>query len=103
MRNAAQVAVPVIVPRAVVVWGLTRLCFAALPLPLGEPFGSIPPSPPLVILLNGVVGLIDVRVRGERVLWANLGVTRGALYAIYAAAAIPAELALLLALLLIPR
>jgi hypothetical protein len=96
MRNAAQVAVPVIVPRAIVLWGLTRLCFAALPLPLGEPFGSITPSPPSVVLLAGVVGLIDVHVRGERVLWANLGVTRGALYAIYAAAAIPAELVLAL-------
>ena len=77
------------------VWGLTRLLFAALPLAIGEPFGSIPPSPIGVVFLAGFVGLIDVRVRGERILWANLGVRSTILYAIYAAAAIPAELLLL--------
>jgi hypothetical protein len=90
-RSAAQVAIPVIAVRAVVVWGLTRLLFAALPLAIGAPFGSISPSPVGVIFFAGFVGLIDVRVRGERFLWANLGVTPTLLYAIYAAAAIPAE------------
>lgn len=98
MRTAAQVAIPVIAPRAVVVWGLTRLVFAALPLAVGEPFGSIPPSPPSVVLLAGVVGLVDVHVRREWILWANLGVRRSLLYAIYAASAIPAECVLAFAL-----
>ena len=98
MRSAAQIAVPVIVPRAVVVWGLSRLVFAALPMAIGEPFGSIPPSPIGVVLLAGLVGLIDVSVRTERILWANLGVKPVVLYAVYAVAAIPAELLLALAL-----
>jgi hypothetical protein len=98
MRTAAQIAVPVIVPRAVVVWGLSRLVFAALPMAIGEPFGSIPPSPIAVVLLAGLVGLIDVHVRTERILWANLGVKSSALYGVYAAAAIPAEFLLALAL-----
>ena len=98
MRATAQVAVPVIAPRSVVVWGLTRLVFAALPMAIGEPFGSISPSPVAVVLFAGVVGLIDVHVRGERILWANLGVRSIVLYAIYAATAIPAELLLAFAL-----
>jgi hypothetical protein len=98
MRNAARIAIPVIAPRAVVVWALTRLVFAALPLAISEPFGSIPPSPIAVVLLAGVVGLIDVRIRGERILWANLGAKPMTLYAIYAAAAVPAECLLALAL-----
>lgn len=98
MHAAARIAIPVILPRAVVVWGLTRLVFAALPMAIGLPFGSIPPSPIGVVLLSGVVGLIDVRVRGERILWANLGVTPIGLYAVYAAAAIPAECLLALSL-----
>lgn len=81
-----------------IVWGLTRLVFAALPLAIGEPFGSIPPSPVGVMVLAGFVGLVDVHVRGERVLWANLGMTPRILYAIYAAAAVPAELVLALVL-----
>ena len=98
MRNAAQITIPVIVPRAVVVWGLARLLFAVLPMAIGEPFASISPSPIAVVFLAGFVGLVDVRVRGERILWANLAVTPLVLYAVYAAAAIPAECLLALAL-----
>ena len=98
MRTAAQVVIPVILPRATVLWALIRLAFAALPLAVGEAVGSISPSPIGIVLLSGVVGLIDVRVRGERVLWANLAVAPRALYAAYASAAIVAEC--LLALLL---
>jgi hypothetical protein len=98
MQSAVRIAIPVIAPRAVVVWGLTRLIFAALPMAIGEPFGSIPPSPIGVVFLAGFVGLVDVHVRGERILWANLATKPSTLYAIYAAAAIPAELALALVL-----
>lgn len=98
MRPAAQLVIPVILPRAVVLWGLIRLAFAVLPLAGGQPFGSIAPPPIGMVLLSGVVGLIDVRVRGERVLWANLGVTSIGLWAVYAAAAVPAELLLALVL-----
>jgi hypothetical protein len=88
---------PVLAPRALVTWGLTRLLFAALPLAIGEPFGSIAPSPVAIVFLAGIVGLIDVRVRGERLLWANLAVRPILLFAIYSAVAIPAEFALALA------
>lgn len=98
MRTAAQVAIPVIFPRAVVVWGLVRLIVAALPLAAGGAFGSMTPHPAGVVVLAGIVGLVDVRVRGERLLWANLGVTVAGLWAMYAAAAIPAELLLSLVL-----
>ena len=98
MRTAARIAVPVIAPRAVVVWALTRLLLAVLPLSVGEPFGSIPPLPVGIVLLAGVVGLIDVRVRGERLLWANLGVKSTILYAVYATVAIPGEILMALAL-----
>ena len=98
MRSAMRIAMPVILPRAVVVWGLTRLLLAALPMAVGQDFGSIPPSPVGVILLAGIVGIIDVRVRGERILWANLGMSPGALYVLYAMAAIPAECVVAVAL-----
>ena len=91
MLDSIRMLVPVVLPRAVVVWGLTRALFAALPLAMGGDFGSIPAPPPAIILLSGIVGLIDVHIRGERILWANLGVTREAIYAVYAMAAIPAE------------
>lgn len=96
--RAAQVALPVVAPRAVIIWGLTRLLIAALPMTSGGGFGSISPPPMAVVLLAGVIGLIDVRVRREGILWGNLGVTYGVLYALYAAAAIPAEWVLALAL-----
>ena len=98
MRAAARIAGPVIAPRAVIVWGLTRLVFAALPMAIGEPFGSVSPSPIAVVPLAGVLGLIDVYVRGERILWGNLGIKPTVLYSLYAAAAIPAELLLSFAL-----
>ena len=94
MRNAALVAIPVVVPRAVLLWGLERLVYAALPLAIGDPFGSAPPPPPGVVLVAGFVGLVDVRARGERILWGNLGASPMLLWAVYAAAAIPCELLL---------
>ena len=62
--------------------------------------GAIEPNAPPagVVVLIGIVGLVDVRVRGERLLWANLGVTVAGLWAMYAVAAIPAELLLALVL-----
>lgn len=98
MRNAAWVAAPVLIPRAVVVWTLVRLMFAVLPMAIGAPFGSMSPPPVAVIFLAGIVGLIDIHVRRERILWGNLGVTSTVVYAMYAGAAVPAEFLLALAL-----
>lgn len=96
MRTAAQIAIPVIAPRAVVVWALSRLVYAAVPMATGQDFGSVSPSPIAVVLLAGLIGLIDVNVRSERILWANLGVKPIVLYGVYAAAAVPGELLLTL-------
>lgn len=95
-RSAFRIAAPVVLPRALLVWALTRLVIAALPLAAGEPFGSVAPPPIAVVVLAGVLGVLDVRVRGERILWGNFGLSSGALGALYAAAAAPAELTLAL-------
>lgn len=83
--------------RATVLWVVIRLAVAVVPLAAGEAAGSISPSPVAVVLLCGVVGLIDVRVRGERVLWANLGIRPRALFVAYAVAAIVCEVLLMVA------
>ena len=70
------------------------MVLAALPLAAGGSVAATTPSPFGIVLFCGVVGLIDIKVRGERILWANLGVTSPVLYAIYAAPAIPAEVLL---------
>ena len=90
--------IPVVLPRAIVIWLLVRLLLGTIPLAVGAPFASMPPSPIGVVLLCGILGLVDVRVRGERILWGNLGVGPGALATAYAAPPIPAEI--LIALLL---
>lgn len=89
---------PVLIPRGAIIWVFVRLLLAALPLAAGGAFGSLHPWPVAVVLLCGIAGAIDVRMRGERILWANLGVAPGALAATYAAPAIPGEI--LVALLL---
>ena len=86
-----------IVPRAIVLWGIARLLIAVLPLSVGAGFGSMWPPPPAIVLLAGILGLADVHVRGERILWGNLGVRHWVLVALYAAAAVPGELLLSLA------
>jgi len=94
MRSAARLIIPVLTPRALLLWMAVRLTFAMLPLAANQPFGSPEPSPFGVVLLAGVLGLLDVRRRGERILWANLGITQPALFASYAVTAVPAELIL---------
>lgn len=96
VHSGARIAIPVIAPRALVLWGLSRLIFAAVLLAGGMSPAWFPPPPIAVALLAGLLGLLDVRVRGERILWANLGVGSGLLYLLHAAAAIPAEIALAL-------
>lgn len=98
MQSAARIALPILLPRGFVLWGLVRLAVGLLPLAAGRPFGSVPPNPLAVVLLCGVVGLIDVQVRGERMLWANLGIAPAWLYSVAVAVAILAEWALALAI-----
>lgn len=76
---------------------MSRLIFAAVQLSAGMSPASFPPPPFAVVLVVGLLGLLDVRVRGERILWANLGVGPGVLYLLYAAAAVSGEVLLALA------
>jgi hypothetical protein len=91
MRSSTHVAIGPLLPRALILWGLIRLVFAALPLASGVIGASISPSPPGVVGLTGLVGLIDIRVRSETILRANLGVSRWTTCALYAAAAVLGE------------
>lgn len=95
--SAARVVLPVVAPRALVAWGLSRLIFAAVQLAGGMTPASFPPPPAAVVLVAGLLGLFDVRMRGERILWANLGAGSGLLFAAYAAAAVLGEAVLALA------
>ena len=79
-------ATPILLPRAVAIWALIRLSVAMLPLGIGGPIGSLSPSAPIVALVCGAVGLVDIRVRRERILWANLGVRAVLIFVVYGAA-----------------
>lgn len=91
---AVPLLLRLVLVRAIVLWTLLRLVFAALPLAAGGAPGSMPVPPLGIILLAGALGVLDVRVRRERVLWANLGVMPAAVGLVYAGAAVPAELLL---------
>lgn len=84
-------ATPILLPRAVAIWALTRLSVAMLPLAIGGAIGSLSPSAAGMVVVCGAVGLIDIRVRRERILWANLGVPTVFLFVVYAAAAAVSE------------
>ena len=94
MQSAARVAIPVVALRAVIVWALSRAILTAIVLAGGMSPVELSPPPFVVALFAGALGLLDVHMRGERILWANLGVGRGMLYSIYVAAAIPGEIVL---------
>lgn len=98
MIPAVPLLVRVVFVRAILLWALVRLVFAVLPLAAGAAFGSMPVPPVGVIILAGALGLLDVRVRRERVLWGNLGVMTGTLAAAYAGAAASGELLLAMVL-----
>lgn len=96
VHSAARLAAPVIVPRALVVWGLSRVIFAAVQMAAGTSPAVSQPQPYAVVLVASLLGLLDVRVRGEGVLWANLGVGSVLLFLLYAAAALAGEVVLAL-------
>jgi hypothetical protein len=91
MRTAPRVALPVLLPRAITLWALTRLGIALLPIAIAQPFGLVEPNPLALIMLCGIVGLLDIRVRGERMLWANLGMHDRWLFALGLLTAATAE------------
>lgn len=78
-------------------WVASRVIFASVQLAGSMSPLDYPPPPAAIILLAGALGLFDVRVRGERLFWANLGVGPAVLCASHAAAAAACEAALALA------
>ncbi len=96
MQTAALVLLPTLVRRGPVLWLLTHAVFLAVQFAASDQPGPAAPIP--VILLTGGLGLLDTYVRAERLLWANLGVGPGALFAGFVAIALLAELSRLLVL-----
>jgi hypothetical protein len=83
--------------RAVVLWILVRLLVVAVGA-LMEGGGPSLNSPLGVILICCALGLVDIRRRHERVLWANLGISLVAAGTVFASIATIGETALLFAL-----
>jgi hypothetical protein len=90
-RDAAMGA---LLRRAFALWVLVRLVFGALSVAAQAAGSSVSPNVAGLVLACGLVGMIDIRRRGERVFWANLGVSPQFLFAVYCAAALPGEIAL---------
>ena len=83
--------------RAAILYVLLRLLLAAVSA-IGA--GSDAPSfdsPFGIVLLVTALGAIDIRRRGESMLWANLGYPTFVLWGIFGAVALVGELLLLLA------
>lgn len=80
--------------RAVVLWILVRLLVGAVGA-FAADSGQSPDSPLGVVLLCCALGLVDIRRRHERALWANLGISLVAVATIFASIATIGETALL--------
>ena len=84
--------------RALIMWALVRVMLAMVSTS-GYVVVGAPPihvHPVSMILMCGGLGLIDVRRRGERALWGNLGLSAWTLAAMYAVGAAVGELTWLL-------
>lgn len=81
--------------RAVALWILVRLLVGAVGGLAGDDGPSLD-SPLGVILICCALGLVDIRRRHERALWANLGISLVAIGVVFASVATIAEGALFL-------
>lgn len=84
-------------PLQYILWGLVRLLIVALALAAQLTASDLKPNPFGVAMLCGLVGLVDIRRRGERALWGNLGVSTRTLVAVYVAAATIGEIGVFIA------
>ena len=85
--------------RGATLWLLTRVLISfvfAVPRIAGA--DAAHPNPGAVVAICVLVGLVDLRRRGEEMLWSNLGVSRTQLVALFAATAAIGEIVLALAL-----
>jgi len=90
-RDAAMDA---LLRRAFVLWIFVRLVFGALSVAAQALGTAVSPNVAGLVLACGLIGMIDIRRRGERAFWANLGVSPQTLFAVYSAAAVPGEIVL---------
>lgn len=85
--------------RAVIIWLGVRLGFVVAAAMIADAGGDdfspalLPPAGLALVLLVGAVGLFDARRRHEHLLLANLGVSQRPIFALSAATALAAELA----------
>jgi len=90
MPAALTLILPIVARRGPLLWGLIHLLFVVVQLAAGG--APVTPAPTVpVVLLTGALGLVDTHVRGEQLLWANLGVSADVLVTGYVAFAIAAE------------
>ncbi len=83
--------------RAVVLWILVRLLVGSVGALTGDDGPSLN-SPLGIIMISCALGLVDIRRRHERVLWANLGISLVAAGTVFASIATIGETALFFAL-----
>jgi hypothetical protein len=79
--------------RAIVLWILVRLLVGVAAAIVAEDGQSLN-SPLGIIMICGAIGLVDIRRRHERALWANLGISLVAIGIVFASIATIAEGAL---------
>ncbi|MCE9601620.1 MAG: hypothetical protein K8S21_05310 [Gemmatimonadetes bacterium] len=80
--------------RAFVLYALLRLLLGGISA-AGTRLGVASPDSPVgIVLLVTVLGAIDLRRRGESMLWANLGFPLMAIWGVFGAVAISGELLL---------
>jgi hypothetical protein len=85
--------------RAATLWVLVRMLIGVVFLLARTGGGAAPrPNPVLVIAICTIVGIVDLRRRGEETLWSNLGVSRTQLVLVFVATAIVGEIVLALVL-----
>ncbi len=89
MRATLTFVLPAVALRGAALWGSIHLLFLLVQLIAGGPVTRAPTV--AVVLLTGALGLLDMQVRRERLLWANLGVSAAFLFATYVGIAVVAE------------
>lgn len=96
MRPAMQRFEPLkpLVVRAFILYALLRLLLGGISA-AGTRLGVASPDSPVgIVLLVAVLGAIDLRRRGESMLWANLGYPLMATWGVFGAVALSGELLL---------
>lgn len=96
MRSVFQRFAPLtaLAIRASVLYLLLRLTLAGISVAGTRVGAASPDSPAGIVLLVMVLGAIDIRRRGESLLWANLGYSTMVTWGLFGAIALSGELIL---------